>query len=152
MANARIELVGSGELELITSLYNQVFSPPKEVAFFERRFQGRRNVTQLVASIDDHPVGFALGLEITATTYFNLLVGVIPDFRRLGLATQLMQALEAWATEHDYPILRFECQNQHRPMLHVAITEGFDLVGIRHDIETGANVVIFEKELHRTSN
>jgi hypothetical protein len=32
-------------------------------------------------------------------------------------------------------------------VLHLAITEGYDLVGIRWDIQTAANFVIFEKEL-----
>ena len=32
-------------------------------------------------------------------------------------------------------------------MLHVAISEGYDLVGIRWETPTASNVVIFEKEL-----
>ena len=43
--------------------------------------------------------------------------------------------------------MRFECNNQHRPMLHVAISEDYDLVGIRWDTTSGNNVVIFEKDL-----
>ncbi len=59
-----------------------------------------------------------------------------------------MHGEQAWARDNGYQIVRFECQNQHRPMLHVAITEGFDLVGIRWDSATAHNVAIFEKELH----
>jgi len=58
-----------------------------------------------------------------------------------------MQAEQAWALDNGYTLMRFECQNQHRPMLHLAITEGYDLVGIRYDTNSGANVVIFEREL-----
>ena len=72
---------------------------------------------------------------------------IATDFRRLGICTQLIQAQHAWAADNEYQTIRFECNNQHRPMLHVAITEGYDLVGIRWDTASGNNVVIFEKDL-----
>ena len=148
MTNTRIEVVGMGELGLITELYNGVFSPRQDEDYFRRVFLGRHNVSMLVAILDQRHVGFIIGFELTPTTYFSRTAGVLPDFRRLSIATQLMHAQQAWAFEHHYTIIRFECQNQHRPMLHVAISEGYDLVGIRWDSATANNVVIFEKELH----
>ena len=148
MANAEIVAVGPGELELISRLYNEVFTPREDEDFFRRRFMGRHNVCMLVAIVSKAHVGFIVGFEMTPTTYFCWVCGVIPDFRRAGVATQLMQGLQAWAQEHHYATIRFECQNQHRPMLHVAITEEYDLVGIRWDTATAQNVAIFEKELH----
>jgi len=148
VANAKIVVVGPGELDLVAELYNEVFTPATTQADLQRRFLGRHNVSMLLALLDDRHVGFVVGFELTPTTYFCWVCGVLPDLRRLGIATQLMQAQNAWAQEHHYQIVRFECQNQHRPMLHVAITEGFDLVGIRWDSSTAHNVAIFEKELH----
>ncbi len=147
MADAKIVVIGPGELGLITDIYNQVFSPSVDEAFFERRFLGRHNVTMFAALLEDHPVGMSIAFEVMPTTYFCWLCGVVPDARRMGIATQLMHALEAFAADHHYKILRFECQNQHRPMLHTAITEGYDLVGIRWDTSTANNVVIFEKDI-----
>ena len=147
MANAKIEPVGTSEAGLVVGLYNEVFSPPLEEELFHRRFAGRRNISILIATLEDRPVGFIVGFELTPSTYFSWVAGVLPDFRRAGIATQLMQAQQAWAQDHHYGIIRFECQNQHRPMLHVAITEGYDLVGIRWDTDSANNVVIFEKDL-----
>lgn len=147
MASARIVVVGPGELGLMAELYNQVFSPPREEEFFQRRFRGRHNVCMMVAMLDDRHVGFTVGFELMPSTYFSWLCGVLPEFRRLSIATQLIRAQSAWAEDHEYTTLRFECQNQHRPMLHVAISEGYDLVGIRWDTTTADNVVIFEKDL-----
>ena len=147
MANVQVVPVGMGELELITRLYNEVFSPRHDQEFFRRRFQGRYNISMLVGILEERHVGFAVGFELMPTTYFSWLCGVLPDFRRQGIATQLIQAQQAWAIEHKYEMIRFECLNQHRAMLHVAITEGYDHVGIRWDIATANNVVIFEKDL-----
>ena len=147
MANAEIVVVGPGEVGLVTQLYNQVFTPTIGDEFLPRRFLGRHNVSTLVAMLEKSPVGFIVGFELTPTTYYCWVCGVLPEARRLGIATQLLEAQHAWAQEHHYQTMRFECQNQHRPMLHVAIKHGYDLVGIRWDTTTAHNVVIFEKEL-----
>ena len=147
MADAKVVVVGPDEVGLITNLYNQIFSPGQDEDFFRRRFEARRNVAMLVAEVERLPAGFAVGFEVMPTTYFSWIIGVLPQMRRCGVATQLMQAEQAWAQDNGYTLMRFECQNQHRPMLHLAITEGYDLVGIRYDTSSGANVVIFEKDL-----
>ncbi len=147
MATAKIIAIGPGELETVAELYNQVFSPSQEEEFFRRRFLSRHNVSLFMAMLDEQPVGFVIGFEIMPSTYFCWLCGTVPDARRMGIATQLMHAQQAFAHDHGYNVLRFECQNQHRPMLHVAITEGYDLVGIRWDTNSAHNVVIFEKDL-----
>jgi GNAT superfamily N-acetyltransferase len=147
MADAKITLIGPGEIGLLAELYAMVFTPSVDEAFFRRRFHGRHNVSIFVAIVGEHHVGFAIGYELKPDTYYCWLCGVSPDARRLGVATQLMQAQQAFAFEHGYQMIRFECQNQHRPMLHMAITEGYDLVGIRWDTMSAANVAIFEKDL-----
>jgi GNAT superfamily N-acetyltransferase len=147
MADAKIVAVGPNEVGLIVSLYNRVFAPPQVEDFFMRRFQSRHNVNLLVAEIDKEPVGFIVGFEVEPGKFLCWLAGVLPEARRSGVATQLVQAQMAWAQDHEYDYIRFECLNQHRPMLHVALNEGYDLVGIRYDSDTGSNVVIFEKEL-----
>ena len=147
MANAKIVSVGYGEIELIADLYCQVFNPPQDQAFFQRHLRDRNNVSLLVAMLDDQHVGFTVGYELDATTYNCWYCGVLPDARRMGVATQLMQAQEAFAADHRYAMIRIESQNQHRAMLHLAITQGFDLVGTRWDTAGAANIVIFEKDV-----
>ncbi len=147
MADAKIEPISPADVEVLLNLYNDIFSPSQTVEFFRGRFEARRNVSVMVAVIEGRPVGFIAGFELRPRTYFCWVCGVLSDFRRAGVATQLMQAEHAWAQDNGYHVIRFECQNQHRPMLHTAITEGYDLVGIRYDSESGNNVVIFEKLL-----
>ena len=147
MTNVKIIIIGTRELTLFADLYSQIFTPPQDEPFFERRFKGRTNVSMMVAEADDKPVGIAAGYELRPATYYCWLCGVLPDIRRMGVATQLIQAQQAFAQDNGYQMVRFECQNQHRPVLHLAISEGYDLVGIRWDTQTAANFVIFEKEL-----
>lgn len=147
MANAKIDIVGPGEIPLVTELYCQIYRPARDADFFSRRFLGRYNPLLLVASLDERPVGFFLGFELKPSVFFAWLYGVLPDFRRKGIASQLMDAVHDWAEQHGYSSIRFECQNQHRPMLHLAIARGYDIVGLRWDPDRGSNLVIFEKVL-----
>jgi GNAT superfamily N-acetyltransferase len=147
MADAIIDVVGPDDLPTIVQLYNQIFRPPRDMDSFRRRFRGRYNELRLVARLGDRPVGFFLGFELKPTVYFAWFYGVVPEFRRQGIASQLMDAVHSWARQHEYESLRFECHNQHRPMLHLAIALEYDIVGIRWDPDRGDNLVIFEKVL-----
>jgi GNAT superfamily N-acetyltransferase len=147
MADAVIEMVGPEDLPVIVQLYNQIFRPPRDVESFHRRYRGRYNVLQLVARLQNRPVGFFLGFELKPTVFFAWFYGVIPEYRRQGIASQLIEAVHSWARQNDYESIRFECHNQHRPMLHLAIALEYDIVGIRWDPDRGDNLVIFEKVL-----
>ncbi len=145
MANVKIDLLGPQDLEIIAGLYNQVFKPPRDLEFFQRRYNGRHNALIMVAVVEKQPIGFSLGFELKPSVFFTWLYGVLPGFHRQGIASQLMDAGLDWAKRHHYRSVRMECQNHHRPMLHMGIKQMFDIVGIRWDPDRGENLVIFEK-------
>ncbi len=149
MSTAKIQLVGPNEYDLISELYNEMVRPPQEASYFHRRLDGRKNVLVMVAELDGSPVGFTCGYELRPTTYYSWLYGVLPDARRLGVASQMMDAAHAWVRQRGYEMLRFECYNQHRPMILAAILNGSDIVGIRWDANTANNLVVFERSLHQ---
>jgi GNAT superfamily N-acetyltransferase len=148
VADAIVDIVGQEDLPIIVELYNQVFRPGRDLDSFRRRYLGRYNILQMVARVKDRPVGFFLGFELKPTVFFAWFYGVVPEFRRQGIASQLMEAVHDWARHHEYEAIRFECHNQHRPMLHLSIASNYDIVGIRWDPDRGDNLVIFEKVLH----
>ena len=147
MADAVIEVVSEDELPLIVELYNQIFRPARTVESFRRRYMGRYNVLQLVAKVEGKPIGFFLGFELKPDTFFAWFYGVLPDERRAGLGAQLMETAQKWAQDHNYELMRLECLNSHRPMLHLAIDLNYDIVGLRWDADLKGNLVLFEKKL-----
>src|ERR1700758_235399 len=102
MADAIIEMVGPEDLPVIVHLYNTIFRPPRDVDSFRRRYRGRYNILQLVARLGDRPVGFFLGFELKPTVFFAWFYGVVPDSRRQGIASQLMDAVHSWARQNEY--------------------------------------------------
>jgi len=147
MANADIIPIGQGELPIVVDIFNQVFRPSRDMSYFERRLQGRINPLILLAQVERLPVGFALGYEIKPSTFYCWLIGILPDFRRAGIASQLMEAMAAWASDDGYRIVRFECFNRQRPMLHMAIKQGYDIVGFRYDADSEDNLLVMEHDL-----
>src|SRR5262245_5063926 len=147
MADAIIDIVGQEDLPVIVDLYNQVYRPPRDLESFRRRFQGRYNILQMIARIKDRPVGFFMGFELKPTTFFAWFYGVLPDYRRQGIATQLMEAVHEWAREQEYESVRLECHNSARAMLHLAIELGYTVAGMRCEPERADNLVIFEDTL-----
>lgn len=97
MADAIIDIVGVDELPLIVDMYNQIFRPAKTIESFRRRYLGRYNVLQLVARVKDKPAGFFLGFELKPDTFFAWFYGVLPDCRRMGIGSQLIEAAQSWA-------------------------------------------------------
>jgi len=147
MADAVIDIIGQDELPLVVELYNQIFRPARDEEFFRRRYLGRHNVLQMIAQVNQRPVGLFLGFELKPRVFFAWFYGVLPTFRRQGIASQLMEAVHEWAQTNEYDAIRFECHNPHRPILHLGIAQEYDIVGIRWDPDRGANLVLFQKTL-----
>ncbi|MHC4975410.1 MAG: GNAT family N-acetyltransferase [Planctomycetota bacterium] len=147
MADVMIDKLDPMGFETIAHLYNQVFRPERDDEYFERRLDGRHNVLAMGARIDNEAVGFIVGMERTPRVWFAWLVGVLPDARRMGVASQLMNAAADWAKTRGYKAIRFECTNRGRAMMHFGIAAEYDVVGMRWDNDRAENLLMFEKVL-----
>lgn len=152
MSDVAIAIAGPEELPTIVEMFNKIFRPARALESFERRFLGRQNVLQLIARQGGEAIGFFLGFELKPDTYFAWFYGVLPQVRRMGVGALLIEEAQKWATAKGYESIRLECYNQQRPMLHLAIELGYDIVGIRWDADRGGNLVIFEKLLQSSAN
>jgi GNAT superfamily N-acetyltransferase len=147
MADVIIDVLAPDDLSVVVQLYNQIFRPPRDEEHFQRRYQGRHNIVQMVARLDDRAVGFVLGFELKPRVFFTWFYGVIGPNRRQGIASQLMEALHSWAKQNDYESIRCECFNRQRGMLHLALSHDYDIVGLRWDYDHSENLVLLQKML-----
>lgn len=147
MTDAIIDRISPSDLDTIVHIYNSVFRPQQDVEWFARRFDGRRNTLIQVARIGNDAVGFYAGLELKPDTHCPWLVGVVPEVRRSGVATQLMHAAQDWARTEGYAYVRFEVPNHIRTFLQFGIANDYDIVGTRLDGERINTLVVFEKHI-----
>src|SRR6478735_11512418 len=112
MADVIVDLQAPDDLTEVVSLYNQVFRPSRDEEHFSRRYLGRHNVVQMVARIQERPVGFLLGFELKPRVFFMWFLGVASANLRQGVASQLFEALHSWCRQNDYETIRGECFNR----------------------------------------
>ena len=91
-------------------------------------------------------MAFKLGYKLNEREFYSWLGGVIPEFRGLGIASDLMKAQHEWARTQGYKRLQTKTQNRFRDMLLLNIRSGFNIVGYHSSDEGGAKIVL-EKEL-----
>jgi GNAT superfamily N-acetyltransferase len=147
MADVIVDLVAPDDVSVVVSLYNQIFRPPRDEDEFLRRYQGRHNVVQMVARLDGRAVGFVIGFELKPSVFFLWFLGVLSSHRRQGVASQLLDAVHHWAKENEYESVRIECFNWQRPMLHLALNNEYDVIGLRYDADHSDNLILLQKSL-----
>lgn len=81
----------------------------------------------LVAYQNNQAIGFKVGYD-SANSFYSWMGGVLPAFRRQGVAKKLADAQEAWAKQQNYSSITFKTRNEHKAMLMFALQNGFDIV------------------------
>lgn len=147
MAQAEIIIADEPLLPEAVSVYNEVFRPKQDIAYFKRCLLGHYNTLVLIARVDERPVGMWVGYEDRPGLFRHWIGAVHPDFRRAGVGRQLMEAEHSWAKEHGYEAIRGEANNRQREWMQLAISAGFDVIGIRYEGDRADNMIVFEKQL-----
>ncbi len=83
----------------------------------------------IAALVGDDVVGFKLGYSDRPGRFYSWLGGVSPDFRRRGIARELLRRQHERCADVGYRRIRTHTTNEHRAMLLLNIQMGFDVVG-----------------------
>lgn len=108
---------------------------------FSDRVAEKRNPMAVMAWRDQDPVGFKLGYERTHEEFYSWLGGVHPDFRRCGIANELLVLQHDWCRRNGYRSVSTEALNHNRAMLKLNLQHGFLIVGTRTD-DRGLKVLL----------
>ena len=100
----------------------------------------------LVATLEEQVIGFKLGYEMEPGVFYSWLGGVDPDYRKQGVAQQLMVSQHVYCREKGYKKVRTYGRNSKKAMLVLNIKSGFDIIGTFVD-DKGRHKIVFEKDL-----
>ena len=102
----------------------------------------------LIGFHQNQPVGFKAGYQRGSEgQFYSWMGGVIPAFRKYGLAKELALKQEAWAREKGYKSIWFKTRNRNREMLHFAINHGFNVTEVQPKPNIEDYRIILEKSL-----
>ena len=74
-------------------------------------------------------VGFKFGYALTKARYYSWLTGVDTQYRRQGIARQLLVAQHDWARQHKYTTIETSAQRSDEVMLQLNLSFHFQIIG-----------------------
>lgn len=110
---------------------------------YKQRILNRQHLI-LVAFENDMPVGFKMGYQKDGeNTFYSWLGGVLPQFRKNGIASKLAKEQEKILKENGFQTLEFKTRNYLKPMLIFGLKNGFNIVEvIKKETESNHRIVL----------
>lgn len=133
------------ELEELTRLYCLLFEDAA-VPFFKDRMATKENIVVVLAYDSQSLIAFKIGYRYNETTFYSWVGGVLPKYRRQGIAKLLAEKQEFLVKNMGYTILRTKSMNRFKPMIMLNIKNGFDITQVYIN-EKGQRKIVFEKEI-----
>lgn len=139
----RIERVGAGRLALIRAMNEAIFGERRVINTFDRE-----ELVVLLATWDGVPAGFKIGYALSEAEYYSAKGGVLPDYRRRGVARQLLYDLMARARRLGYHRFVYDTfPNKHPGMTVLGLAEGFEVVKAGYNAQHRDYRLRFQKAL-----
>ena len=133
-----------------TIQYANTLIPELSPAYTIEKYHERLNNTihlGLIAAIDGQIAGFKIGYALDKTHFYSWMGGVVPRFRRKGVAKILADYQEKWLKEQGFKSLSMKTRNNCRNMLLFAIQNDFLLTQVEHKGTIESYRIYLEKTL-----
>ena len=119
--------------------------------FDERRIINtldRPDLLMLLAVLEGEPVGFKVGYRENRFTFYSAKGGVLPEYRRQGIARRLLEAMMDYARSNGYARFAYDTfPNKHAGMTVLGLAEGFRVVKADYNAMYRDFRLRFEKKL-----
>ena len=125
------EIVGmnAGHLDEITRMETLCFSCPWSYESLKNELTNPVAV-YFIAEFDGRPVGYA-GMHYVLDEGYIANIAVHPDFRCRGIATALMERLDAFAHDKALAMLSLEVRVSNSGAIRIYEKSGYQRVGVR---------------------
>jgi GNAT superfamily N-acetyltransferase len=141
--DVRIEEVGMEAVPVIRTINVEIFEETRIINRLDRD-----DLIMLLAYVGEDPVGFKVGYRENSSVFYSAKGGVLPQYRRRGIARWLLYEMMNRAREKGYSYFAFDTlPNLHHGMTVLGLTEGFEVVGASFSDQFDDYILRFEKSL-----
>ena len=118
------------------------FDDPYEISEYSKRLNS--TVHLILTAYDDHnPIAFKIGYHRHSDgSFYSWMGGVLPNYRRKGIANNLADHQETWAKKKGYNSIKLQTRSKHNAMLALAINRGFQITN-RNEKTSNSNTHIW---------
>ena len=139
------ELPNKVTLQEITVLYTSIFKNA-DITFFKNRLEENLNALLVLAYHNEKLIGFKIGYPYNKDTFYSWIGGVLSEYRKTRIGTNLLITLEKEVKTLGYKKLRTKSMNAYKPMLILNLKNNFDIVNF-YTNSKGQTKIVFEKKL-----
>lgn len=132
-------------IQQLLRVYDQLFEDAK-LGFFVERIHSKEDLVINLCYYDSNLIGFKLGYYYDENTLYSWVGGVLPGYRKKGIAQGLMKLQHDKAKEKGYQKVRTKSMNRFKPMIILNLKNGFDVKQV-YTNDSGQTKIIFEKRL-----
>ncbi|MBK8202802.1 MAG: GNAT family N-acetyltransferase [Bdellovibrionales bacterium] len=137
--------VTNADIERIVPVIEKAFRQ-WDANWFYSKFKNHNTFHLVTALVDNQAVGFKLGYEQDSQEFYSWLGGVVPEFRGIGIASDLMKSQHDWCRKQGYKRVQTKTQNHFREMFILNLKHGFEVIGC-HESNGGGFKIVLEKRL-----
>ena len=124
------------------------FNSPYKIEEYKKRCAGK--YLALIAEIDNQLVGFKIGYDrFKNGSFYSWMGGVLPRFRRMGVAYSLANFQEKWADENRFSSIILKTRQKHDEMIAFSLNRGFIITEETQIILDEETRIWMEKSLNR---
>lgn len=131
----------------VLEMEQKVFDSPLLEETVSKELEGRRDLLALFAFFQDVCCGYKIGFKQSPEIFYSWIGRVAYNYRRLGIATKLMETQHFMAKSMGYKYVRTSTKNKYREMLLLNIKFGFDVTGTQQKLRDNVISIVLEKEL-----
>lgn len=135
-----VEGVRTEYLELIHQAAQTIEPFPRDrfIAHLNRQHQ----VLSCLAYDSERLVGYKIGYQIQDGYFESWNGGVIPEYRRRGIASELIRRQHQWCLYHGFSYINTMTSGDNQAMLICNLKAGFRIVGTYHDRNQVLKVIL----------
>lgn len=143
------------QIEVRVGTFEEAISIHKLIPEFDReltkqmlneRLSDSQSLT-LVASINHKVVGYKLGYYTSNTEFYSWLGGVIPEYRKAGVANKLRLEQESILANNNVSTISVKSMNRFPNMLQMLISKGYAIEGYEDNGNPDNSKILFIKHL-----
>lgn len=141
--------VREGSIDEVINISNKVpeLINPYDADEYESRLSNVLSLI-LVACKGEQLIGFKVGYRRESDkSFYSWMGGVLPAYRRLGVADKLADFQDDWAKENGFSSIRMKTRFRLKAMQKFAMKRSFDILSIEHREPQEESIIWLEKVL-----
>lgn len=140
--------ISQGTIEEVIAISHRIpeFKDPYPLEEYHQRLKGRPHLI-LKAACEGQDVGFKVGYALDSKVFYTWFGGILPAYRKHGIARDLATEQENWARSEGFTTIRLKTRNYLKPMLIFALKSGFYISEIQPKPDLKDHRIVLLKSL-----